>query len=69
MINHETPQLVDLGTSITAVAIGMGASIMVVLFWITVILKCWGNNGDGQLGLGNTGGNYHTPQLSKFRGW
>jgi RHS repeat-associated protein len=44
---------VSLGTGRTAIAIGVGASFVCVVLDNKQI-KCWGNNGLGQLGLGDT---------------
>ncbi len=44
---------VDLGTGRTAVAVSAGATFSCALL-DSGQLKCWGNNADGQLGLGDT---------------
>ena len=58
--NHNTPQLVNLGTGRTAVSISLVASSTCAIL-DNGSLNCWGYNNYGQLGIGSTT-DQNTPQ-------
>jgi len=58
-IQQTTPQIVDLGVGRTAVSVSSG-SIHTCAILNDTSLKCWGYNGNGQLGIGLES-EHHTP--------
>ena len=64
-IDHASPQSVYLGVGRTAVSVSIGGSTCAVLD--DGLLKCWGGNSWGQLGIG-TQTSQNTPQVVSLGG-
>ena len=59
--NYGTPQAVSGITNATAIAAGKKLTCAILTGGV---VKCWGDNTYGQLGMGTTAGNYGTPQAT-----